>query len=160
MCNEHRCQKEKCTFNPIFQILICDEGFDFSIHRYTQRKNKKIKNNDIVNIKSLHRTSRWLECNGQNICALSECSANNGNISSNISECQDQKFKIVSTRTILKNGSKFTLKHEFNDTFLYCNDKWCDLLPVCPEGQIEESENRADVTCCSPTEFYVQKLET
>lgn len=131
------------------------------MHRYTQRKNKKIKNGDIVNIKSLHKNSRWMECNGQNICALSECSANTGNTSSNLSECEDQKFKIVSTRMVLKNGSNFTLKHVLNETYLYCNRKWCDLLPACPEGVTEsDSENRADVSCHSPTVFYVQKLET
>lgn len=67
----------------------------------------------------------------------------------------------MSTRTTLKSGSMFKLKHEFNETYLYCNKKWCDLLPECLEGQIEsDSLNRDDVTCHSPTEFYVQKLET
>ena len=156
-CTERRCKKEECTFIPVTGELLCELGFDFTIHHITPRKNQKIKNGDVVNLQSLHKQSRWLECNGQNICSISECLANTGN-ASNISECEDQHFKVMAMRN-LKDGRDFTLKHPSNDTYLYCTTKWCDLLPVCRDGEVQsDSTNHDDVTCHTPTTFFVQKL--
>ena len=148
-------------YNPFSEVLICEEGFDFTIRHYEPRKNQKIKNGDVVVLQSLHKASGWLQCSGQNICSISDCPDNNGANASNISECDDQRFIILSLRNTLKDGDPFTLKHEFNETYMYCNLKWCDLLPKCGEGEIEiDSENHDEVVCHSPTEFYVEKLYT
>ena len=96
----------------------------------------------------------------QNICSISECPINSGSANnSNISECEDQRFKINTARTLLKDGTAFNLKHESNETFLYCNYKWCDLLPLCLNGEVgSNSDNRNEVLCHEPTVFYVEKL--
>ena len=124
-----------------------------------RRANKKIKHMDLVNLQSRHKRSKWFECSGQNVCSISECPGNSGNFS-NISECEEQQFVVnVTNRSILKDGKTFTLKSARNDTYIYCTRKWCDLLPMCGEGEVEsDSENRANVTCHTPTTFYVEKL--
>ena len=93
-----------------------------------------------------------------NICSISGCPDNSGN-TSNISECAEQQFVVVTERTILKDGRSFSLKSATNETFLYCTDKWCDLLPQCQGSEVEsDSGVREDVTCHSPTVFIVEKL--
>ena len=159
-CTEHRCTKNGCEFNRFSQRLVCEEGFDFTIHHYIPKKNQKIKHNDTVNVQSLHRRSRWLECSGQNICSISDCPSSNGNQNvSNISECDNQRFKVISNTKVLKNGTPFKLKHESNNTYVYCTSKWCDLLRPCAAGESESNSlDRDEVLCHSATDFYVEKL--
>ena len=159
-CTERRCKKDECTFNQLTGEHFCEQGFDFTVHHHTPRSNQKIKNGDVVNLQSLHKQSRWLECNGQNICSISQCPGNVGSQNiSNISECEDHQFVVISSRNVVRDGKDFQLKHPSNQTYLFCTTKWCDLLPLCAEGEVESgSSNRDDVTCHSPTTFYVQKL--
>ena len=159
-CTSTRCSRQQCDYNPISQIVSCGSGFDFSIHHFIQRRNQKIKTNDTIVLHSLHKSGRWVECNGQNICSISDCPANTGSINiSNISECADQRFKLIATRNALRDGDAFKLKHETNETYLYCNTRWCDLLPECREGEVElDSTDSSEVLCHTPTTFYVKKL--
>ena len=159
-CTENRCLKKTCHTNEFSLEITCDNGHDFTIHHQIPRRNLKIKNNDTVNLQSVHKEGRWLECNGQNICSISPCPTNEGGLlnTSNISECTEHRFKIISVRATLREGTSFKIKHESNDTYLYCTDKWCDLLPYCEEGAIEtDSKIFEEVLCHTPTTFYVQK---
>ena len=162
-CTDTRCTKKQCTYNLFADELICDTGFDFSIHHIESRKNPTIKDRNVIALKSLHKSSRWVECSGQNICSISNCHTNDGNVnSSEITQCEDQTFQIIAfsgkAKRALKDGDPVKFKHVSNDTYLYCTAKWCDVLPECSDGEDGTSSETGMVSCHAPTKFYIQKL--
>ena len=161
-CTTSRCSRRNCNFNIFLNQVICSDEHDFIVHLAEPRKNKKIKNNDLVALQSYHKRSYWVECIGQNICSISLCHDNDGSINTttDVSMCEELHFQVISIAGIrlVKDGHRVNFKHRSNDTYLYCTAKWCKMLPECEEGEGSDSEDMTVVTCHSPTVFSIDKF--
>ena len=127
----------------------------FQIFRDTGKPN--IKSGQTVVLKSLHRSSRWLDCSGDH-CTLSECIDNAADQSnaSYISSCQNHKFTIYAANNrlgkIIRSDHKINLERQAQG-FLNCSDRRCKLLPAsgeCPNTSLDGT--------CSAQNYSIQKL--
>ena len=161
------CHKKSCAggiFTPAGCNLLEEQ---FEIHRTKTKKNQNLKSGDTVVLKSIWKTTRWLDCTSRTMCTITECYTNEADNfnTSHISECESHHFfKIYAVgredgRTI-RTSDEIRLKHAENDTYLNCQDRKCKLLPYasCP-ASTPTVTGMDGSAMCEPQKFRVKIVE-
>ena len=122
------CKVEQCV--PIGDESSCDFlNYQFEI---VVRKNpdaKKVRSGDEVALRLMKRPTQWLDCSSaDSVCSTTRCTGNDADSITNasVTTCDSHHFKIIGVRRpegkLLNMNHSIQLKHEFNQSFLNCND--------------------------------------